>query len=43
MVYYVRTDVAPGIKQPADILKAQGLDPNLGLALWNWTAKREKS
>jgi HD-like signal output (HDOD) protein len=25
------------------LLKAQGLDPNLGLALWNWTAKREKS
>lgn len=24
-VYYVRTDVPPGIKQPADILKAQGL------------------
>jgi len=25
VVYYVRTDVPPGIKQPADILKAQGL------------------
>lgn len=25
------------------ILKTQGLDPNLGLALWNWTAKREKT
>jgi len=25
VVYYVRTDVQPGIKQPADILKAQGL------------------
>jgi hypothetical protein len=25
VVYYVRTDVAPGIRQPADILKAQGL------------------
>jgi tripartite-type tricarboxylate transporter receptor subunit TctC len=24
-VYYVRTDVAPGIKQPGDILKAKGL------------------
>lgn len=24
------------------ILQAQGLDPNLGLALWNWTAKRGK-
>jgi len=25
VVYYVRTDVPPGIKQPADLLKAQGL------------------
>jgi hypothetical protein len=25
VVYYVRTDVPPGIKHPADILKAQGL------------------
>jgi hypothetical protein len=25
VVYYVRTDVPPGLKQPADILKAQGL------------------
>ena len=25
------------------LLKAQGLDPTLGLALWNWTAKRKKS
>src|SRR4029453_2087842 len=25
VVYYVRTDVPPGIKQPADILKTQGL------------------
>ena len=25
VVYYVRTDVPPGIKQPADILKAKGL------------------
>ena len=25
VVYYVRTDVPPGIKQPADILKAEGL------------------
>ena len=24
-VYYVRTDVAPGMRQPSDILKAQGL------------------
>jgi tripartite-type tricarboxylate transporter receptor subunit TctC len=25
VVYYMRTDVPPGIKQPADLLKAQGL------------------
>jgi HD-like signal output (HDOD) protein len=25
------------------LLKAQGLDPNLGLALWNWTAQRQKT
>jgi len=25
VVYYVRTDLPPGIKQPADLLKAQGL------------------
>ena len=25
-VYYVRTDVAPGMKEPADIVKAQGTD-----------------
>lgn len=40
------TLAAHGLSTEADahaILQAQGLDPNLGLALWNWTAKREKS
>lgn len=40
------TLAAHGTSTDADaqaILKAQGMDPNLGLALWNWTAKRQKT